>query len=241
MAMPKYAIACGTAVLFVGVACGQDTETFRTVASQQAFVNQTCAGCHNEKLKSGNFSWASVDLAQPDRNAQSIEKAIRMLRAGMMPPPGIPRPPAATIKAFVKSLETGIDQAAAVRPHPGSPALHRLNRTEYRNSIRDLLGIDVDVASLLPADDMSHGFDNMADALNVSPALMEGYIRAANRISREAVGDPNVSPSTKTYHIARVVSQMRHVEGTPFGTRGGLAVTHDFPADGDYVFRLSLY
>src|SRR5215831_7960873 len=206
MAMPKYAIACGTAVLFVGVACGQDTETFRTVASQQAFVNQTCAGCHNDKLKSGNFSWASVDLAQPDRNAQSIEQAIRMLRAGMMPPAGVPRPP--TLDAFAKSLETGVDQAAAAHLNAGAPALHRLNRTEYRNSIRDLLGLDVDAASLLPADDMSHGFDNMADALNVSPALMEGYIRAANKISREAAGDLNVSAVTKTYHISRVVNQM---------------------------------
>ena len=124
---------------------------------------------------------------------------------------------------------------------PGAPALHRLNRNEYRNSIRDLLGLDVDVASLLPPDDMSHGFDNMADVLRVSPALMEGYIRAGDRISREAVGDPQVSAATKTYHIARVVNQMRHVEGTPFGTRGGLSVIHDFPADGEYVFRLSLY
>jgi len=164
-----------------------------------------------------------------------------MLHAGMMPPPGIPRPDAATMRAFVTSLETGIDHAAAVHPNAGAPALHRLNRTEYRNSIRDLLDIDVDVASLLPADDMSHGFDNMADALNVSPALMEGYIRAASRISRAAVGDPDVAASTKTYHIPRVVNQLRHVEGAPFGTRGGLAVIHDFPADGEYIFRMSLY
>jgi hypothetical protein len=170
-----------------------------------------------------------------------LEKAINMLHAGMMPPPGIPRPDAVTMKTFVASLETAVDRAAAIHPSAGAPALHRLNRTEYHNSIRDLLGIDVDVASLLPADDMSHGFDNMADALNVSPALMEGYIRAASKISREAVGDPDVAASTKTYHIPRVVNQLRHVEGAPFGTRGGLAVMHDFPADGDYVFRLSLY
>ena len=208
---------------------------------QQAFVNKNCAGCHNEKVKSGSFSWTGVDLAHPDRSAASIEKAVRMLRAGMMPPPGIPRPDAATMRSFVTSLETGVDQAAAVRPNAGAPALHRLNRTEYRNSIRDLLGVDVDAASLLPADDMSHGFDNMADALTVSPALMEGYIRAAGRISREAVGDPHVDAATKTYHIARVVNQMRHVDGTPFGTRGGLSVIHDFPADGEYFFKMSLY
>ena len=219
----------------------QNTDNFSTPAAQQAFITKTCSACHNDKLKSGNFSWANIDLAHPDRSAQSLEKAINMLHAGMMPPPGIPRPDVTTMKAFVASLETGIDRAAAIHPNAGAPALHRLNRTEYHNSIRDLLGIDVDVATLLPADDMSHGFDNMADALNVSPALMEGYIRAASKISREAVGDPDVAASTKTYHIPRVVNQLRHVEGAPFGTRGGLAVMHDFPADGDYVFRLSLY
>jgi hypothetical protein len=227
--------------LFAGLSVAQNTDNFSTPASQQAFINKTCSACHNDKLKSGNFSWTNIDLSHPDRSAQSLEKAINMLHAGMMPPPAIPRPDAVTMKAFVASLETGIDRAAAAHPNAGAPALHRLNRTEYHNSIRDLLAIDVDVASLLPADDMSHGFDNMADALNVSPALMEGYIRAASKISREAVGDPDVGPSTKTYHIPRVVNQLRHVEGAPFGTRGGLAVMHDFPADGDYVFRLSLY
>ena len=239
--MQRFAISVGIALLVAGVSRGQDSEKFPTPASQQAFIAQTCAGCHNEKLKSGNFSWASVDLAHPEQGAQSIERAIRMLRAGMMPPPGIPRPNAATLNAFATSLETDVDRAAEIHPNAGAPALHRLNRTEYHNSIRDLLGLDVDAASLLPADDMSHGFDNMADALNVSPALMEGYIRAANRISREAVGDLSVSPTTKTYHIPRVVNQLRHVEGTPFGTRGGEAVMHDFPADGEYVFRVSLY
>ena len=232
-------ISIGVAALFASLAGAQ--ETFPTPASQQAFITKTCFACHNDKLRSGTFSWASVDLAHPDRSAESLEKAIRMLRAGMMPPPGIPRPDAATMKAFRSSLEDAVDQAAAVHPNAGAPALHRLNRTEYHNSIRDLLGIDVEVASLLPADDMSHGFDNMADVLNVSPALMEGYIRAASKISREAVGDPEVAASTKTYHIPRVVNQLRHVEGTPFGTRGGLAVIHDFPADGEYVFRMSLY
>jgi cytochrome c551/c552 len=208
---------------------------------QQAAVNRYCLGCHNEKLKSGNFSWAKIDLAHADQSAEQTERAIRMLHAGMMPPPGAPRPDAATTAALISYLEKGIDRAAVIRPHPGAPALHRLNRNEYRNSVRDLLALDVDVASLLPPDDMSHGFDNMADVLTVSPALMEGYIRAGDRISRAAVGDPQVSASTKTYHIARVVNQLRHVEGTPFGTRGGLSAMHDFPADGEYVFRMSLY
>src|SRR5262249_36139200 len=126
-------------------------------------------------------------------------------------------------------------------PNPGHPPLHRLNRTEYANSIRDLLAVDIDVASLLPADDMSHGFDNMADVLSVSPTLLDGYIRAAGRISREAVGDPEAPALTKTYSISRVFNQTRHVEGTPFGTRGGMAIVHDFPADGEYTFKLGFY
>ncbi|MBZ5605365.1 MAG: DUF1592 domain-containing protein [Acidobacteriia bacterium] len=235
--MTKLFILCG----LTGLAWAQSGDTFATPAAQQAFVDKTCAGCHNDKVKSGGFSWTKVDLTHPEKTAPAAENAIRMLRAGMMPPPGMPRPPAATLKAFATSLENSVDKGAAVHPNAGAPALHRLNRTEYHNAIRDLLDLDVDVAALLPPDDMSHGFDNMADVLTVSPTLMEGYIRAASKISREAVGDLKMAAVTKTYHIPRVVSQMRHVEGTPFGTRGGLAVVHPFPVDGEYVFRLSLY
>src|SRR5262249_966485 len=182
-----------------------------------------------------------LDLARPDQNAELAEKVIRKLKVGMMPPPGMARPGPAETKAFVASLESALDQAAAAHPHPGKPALHRLNRTEYANSIRDLLTLDIDVAALLPPDDMSHGFDNMPDVLTVSPALMDGYIRAAGRISREAVGDPGALALTTTYSIPRVLSQTRHVEGTPIGTRGGMSVVHDFPADGEYTFKLGFY
>jgi len=206
----------------------------------RALVNQNCLGCHNDKLKSGGFSWTQLDPARPEQNAEQAEKVIRKLRAGLMPPPGLPRDTAA-MKAFAASLEASIDQAAAAHPNPGRPALHRLNRTEYANSIHDLLSVDADVTSLLPTDDMSHGFDNMADVLSISPALMEGYIRAAGRISREAVGDPAALALTTTYSISRVTSQMRHVDGTPFGTRGGLSVVHDFPADGEYIFKVGFY
>jgi hypothetical protein len=210
-------------------------------AQQRPLVNQYCLGCHNDKLKSGNFSWTNIDLAHPDQSADSLEKAIRMLRAGMMPPPGARRPDNTAVKAFATSLEDGIDHAAALHPNPGRPPLHRLNRTEYARSVHDLLSVDVDVAALLPPDDMSHGFDNMADVLTISPTLMEGYMRAAGRISREAVGDPEAPAHTTTYAISRVLSQTRHVEGTPFGTRGGIAVVHDFPADGEYIFKLGFY
>ncbi len=196
---------------------------------------------HNEKLKSGGFSWTTVDLVHPEQSAEQAEKVIRKVQAGLMPPAGRPRPDAAAMKAFATSLERSIDQAAAAHPNPGRPALHRMNRTEYSNSIRDLLSVDADVAALLPTDDMSHGFDNMADVLSISPTLMQGYIRAAGRISREAVGDPSALALTTTYSIPRVTSQTRHVDGTPFGTRGGLSVLHDFPADGDYVFKVGFY
>src|SRR5271169_4181833 len=162
-------------------------------------IDQYCVGCHNERLKSGGFSWTNVDLAHPEQSAELTEKVIRKVRAGLMPPAGLPRPDAARMKAFAATLETSIDRAAALHPNPGRPALHRLNRTEYANVIHDLLNVDVDVMPLLPADDMSHGFDNMADVLTISPALMQGYIRAAARISREAVGDPAALPLTHTY------------------------------------------
>ena len=206
-----------------------------------ALVNQYCSYCHNDKLKSGGMTLTKLDLAHPEQNAELAEKAIRKVRAGLMPPPGMPRPAGAAMKQFAASLETAIDQAAALHPNPGRPALHRLNRTEYANSVHDLLGVSVDVSPLLPTDDMSHGFDNMADVLGLSPALMEGYIRAAGKISREAVGDPQALALTHTYSIPRVVSQMRHVDGTPMGTRGGMAVVHDFPADGEYTFKLGFY
>jgi len=228
----KGLLVCG---LTAAALCAQTANT-----SSRALVDQSCLGCHNDKLKSGGFSWTKLDLAHPEQNAEQAEKVIRKLRAGLMPPPGMPRDTPA-LKALAASLENSIDQAAAAHPNPGRPALHRLNRTEYANSVHDLLSVDADVAALLPADDMSHGFDNMADVLSISPALMEGYIRAAGRISREAVGDPAALALTTTYSISRVTSQTRHVDGTPFGTRGGLSVVHDFPADGEYIFKVGFY
>ncbi len=205
-----------------------------------AAITQNCAGCHNDKLKSGSLSLTALDLDHPERYAKDWEKAILKIRAGMMPPAGAKRDTAA-INGLATYLETSLDQAAALRPNPGKPALHRLNRAEYANSVRDLLGIEIDPAAWLPADDMSHGFDNMSEVLNVSPTLMDGYVRAAGKISRLAVGDPNASPQEETYHLASTFSQTHHVEGTPPGTRGGIVFTHIFPADGDYTFRMTLY
>ena len=232
---------CALAAWLAGAAHAQPASNFTTPASQRAFLNQYCAYCHNDQLLRGNMTLTRLDLEHIDQTSELAEKAVRKLRVGLMPPPGMPRPNAEIVKAFAASLETAIDRAAAAHPNPGRPALHRLNRTEYANSVRDLVGVQVDVSALLPPDDMSHGFDNMADVLTVSPTLMEGYIRAAGRISREAVGEPEALPITSTYSIPRVASQNRHVDGTPFGTRGGLSVVHNFPADGDYVFKIGYY
>jgi mono/diheme cytochrome c family protein len=232
--------ALALSVLWSGVAAAQPTGT-ADVATDQALVNRYCAGCHNDRRASGGFSWSAIDLADPAQNAAASEKVIRKLRAGLMPPPGMSRPDAMSTRALVTAIETAVDRRAAARPHAGAPELHRLNRTEYRNAIRDLLALDVDVSSMLPPDEMGRGFDNMADALTITPSLVQGYVRAASRISREAVGDRRASPAETMYRVPKVVNQMRHVDGAPLGTRGGTVVTHNFPADGEYTFKLQLY
>ncbi len=208
---------------------------------ERAFVTHYCSGCHNDKLSSGGMTLTRLDVAHPDRNPELAEKVIRKLQAGMMPPAGMPRPDAAAVKGFLAAITGEIDRYAAFHPYAGRPALHRLNRTEYSNAVHDLLDLDVDVTGMLPPDDMSHGFDNMADVLVVSPALMESYLRAASKISREAVGDPAIAPYVQTFHIPRVISQTGHIDGTPLGTRGGMSAIHNFPVDGDYIFKMDFY
>ena len=207
----------------------------------QATLNKYCSGCHNDRVLAGGMTLSKLDTAHPGQNAELAEKVIRKLSLGMMPPPGLPRPKMATLKSVAAALETGVDQAAALHPNPGRPPLHRLNRTEYGYAIRDLLLLNVDASSLLPPDAMSHGFDNMADVLTTSPALMDAYMRAASKISRFAVGDPEVNSTVVKFSLPKELSQARHVEGAPLGTRGGISVVHSFPADGDYVFKLSFY
>jgi hypothetical protein len=208
---------------------------------ERAFVTHYCSGCHNDKLRSGGMTLTRLDVAHPDRNPELAEKVIRKLQAGMMPPAGMPRPDAAAVKGFLAAMTGEIDRYAAFHPYAGRPALHRLNRTEYSNAVHDLLDLDIDVTGMLPPDDMSHGFDNMADVLVVSPALMESYLRAASKISREAVGDPAIAPYVQTFHIPRVISQTGHIDGTPLGTRGGMSAIHNFPVNGDYIFKMDFY
>ena len=216
-------------------------QSHMSVHDQAALVDQYCSDCHSGGEKSGNLSLDDLDLAHPDKNVDVAEKVIRKLGVAMMPPPGKPRPAPAVMKLFVNSLASDVDTAAALHPAIINPSLHRLNRTEYANSVRDVLGVEIDADKLLPSDAFSHGFDNMSDVLTTSPALMDAYITAAGEISREAVGDRNAVALTTTYEVPRVVSQDHHIEGTPMGTRGGISVVHDFPADGKYTFKVSFY
>ena len=210
-------------------------------ANPQQLVDAYCASCHNDELKIGDFSFTELDLQRPELNAEQSERVIRKLRSGMMPPVGMPRPQASELAAFASRLEAEIDRVAADRPHVSAPELHRVNRTEYRNAVHELLDLDIDVSELLPPDQTTGGFDNMSEALRMTPALMSAYVRAAERISREAVGDPDAAPGMVMYNVSRLADQMRHVEGTPFGTRGGMSVLHTFPADGNYAFHLTFY
>ena len=206
--------------------------------ADRALLNQYCITCHNERAKTGNLTLDKLDLAHPGDNPETWEKVVRKLRAGMMPPSGAPRPERAALDSFAAKLETDLDRAAAAHPNPGAPGLHRLNRTEYANAIRDLLDLEVDTSTLLPADDSSEGFDNVADALAISPALLERYVGAAEKISRLAVGDPLTTASTATYRVPSDLSQTEHIEGLPLGTRGGIVVRHTFPLDAEYTFKV---
>jgi cytochrome c5 len=200
-----------------------------------------CVTCHNQRLKTAGLMLDKMDLAKVPAQAEVWEKVVRKLQAGVMPPPGMPRPDRATYDSVISWLDTQLDRAAEANPNPGRTALHRLNRAEYSNAIRDLLALDIDAASLLPPDDSAYGFDNISDVLGVSPSLEEHYLSAALKIGALAIGDPNVSPGSDTYRIRQDLSQNQHIEGLPLGTIGGTLVHYNFPLDGEYVFQAKLY
>jgi hypothetical protein len=210
------------------------TANGQSVSSQRAVLDQYCVTCHNQKLKTGGLMLDKLDLARIADNAETWENVVRKLRAGMMPPLGLPRPNPAAFEALTVTLESELDRAAAAKPHLPAPGVHRANRSEYANAIRDLLALEIDPAAFLPADDSSYGFDNVVSGLGVSPALVEGYVSAAAKISRLALGH-ETSPARKIYHVREDYSQEDHLDGLPFGTRGGMLVHHYFPADGEYV------
>ena len=198
-------------------------------------LDRYCLSCHNDRTRTANLSLEAHDLASVGDNPELWEKVVRKLRAGMMPPPGVRRPPEADYAAFRDWLETEIDRSAPVIP--GTKVLHRLNRTEYANVIRDLLDLEIDSATLLPPDDSSRGFDNIAGSLTLSPTLLETYVSAAAKVARMAVGYWN-TPTEATYISRTDSSQNLHLAGMPLGTRGGMAVRHVFPGDGDYTFTV---
>jgi mono/diheme cytochrome c family protein len=198
----------------------------------KALIDRYCVACHNQKLKTAKLDLSALDLAHPDKDALTWERAIRKLRGGMMPPPGAPRPPGAAVNTLATYLEESLDKASAANLNPGSVRIHRLNRTEYSNAMRDLFGIDVDAAALLPTDGISEGFDNIASALKVSPSFLDQYIMAARAVVKQAIGTPPSPKESKT--------TLRGTDPTiplPPGARGGVSARLIFPYEGDYELR----
>ncbi|MBM3820221.1 MAG: DUF1592 domain-containing protein [Acidimicrobiia bacterium] len=220
----------------------QSTATVSPSAGDgRAVIQQYCLTCHNDRLKTGGLSLEAVDFANVAAHAELLEKATRKIKVGMMPPPGAPRPDAETRGALVAWLEASLDRAAAGTKDTGRHLMHRLNRTEYANAVRDLLALDVDASSLLPPDDAAYGFDNIADALGVSPVLLERYLAAAGRVSALAVGDPQTAPEGQVFRIRQDASQDVHLDGMPLGTVGGIRAGVTLPLDGEYDFSIRLF
>jgi mono/diheme cytochrome c family protein len=215
----------------------QDSTNDPEIAGYRAMLNQYCVACHTPEGiadRTGLF-FREVDLGTMAEHPERTETIIRKLRAGLMPPYPFPRPDAELYENFIAWMENEID--SSTEPYLPAPGLHRLNRTEYTNSIRDLLSLNIDASTFLPADDSSHGFDNMAGTLTSSPALMEAYLSAAGKISRLAIGT-ETAPTLSVFDVPVDTSQNGHIEGLPFGTRGGMLIEHEFPADGEYVFTV---
>ena len=205
-------------------------------SAEAAFLNQYCIGCHNQRAKIGGLALDTLDISRVGPASETWEKVVKKIRTGMMPPSGAKRPDRAMLDRFASELETRLDKAVDPSAALVTPALHRLNRTEYANAIRDLLALDINVNTLLPADGSSQGFDNLAEALAVSPSLIQGYVSAAMKISRLAVGDRTLAPSQTTFAPPPGLAQDRHIDGLPLGTRGGVVFNHTFPLDAEYEF-----
>lgn len=208
---------------------------------QRPLVTQYCVGCHSAKLKTGGMVLEGLDAAKAADNPAVWERVLRQVSTGAMPPAGLPRPDAVATSAFVRSLEETLDRAVAAKPDPGAPMPHRLNRVEYSNAVRDLLGIDTNPGAQFPVDDSGNGFDNMADLLSMSPALLERYMSAARLLARQAVGDLKM-PASDTVYGSRARSQIKepNPEDLPMGSRGGVVVKHFFPLDAEYEIRIGL-
>src|SRR5437867_3571064 len=230
----------------------QPSNSLATASAQRAVLDQFCVGCHNEKAKAAplpkdgvppqatvaslKLTLDNLDIEHVAEHAEVWEAVVRKLRAGMMPPAGMRRPEPAVYNGLIVWLENELDRNATTFAPP--PGLHRMNRTEYANAIRDLLALEIDPGSYLPSDDSTRGFDNMAGTLGVSSTLVEAYVSAAGKISRLAIGEPT-TPSLKVYRTPEDTSQDYHIEGLPFGTRGGMLVKHVFPSEGEYTITIT--
>src|SRR5262245_1288355 len=241
--------ACAATLTFLLAIAGQTASTGARAPAQttsasphRTLLNQYCIGCHSQRAKAAGqeagrkLTLDDVDLARVADHPEIWERVVRKLRAGMMPPANARRPDKAASSAFITWLEHALDRSA--QPHRPPPGLHRLNRTEYANVIRDLFDLEIDPAQYLPSDDSTYGFDNIAGALGISSTLVEAYVSAAGKISRLAIGEP-ASPTLVVYRTPEDTSQDYHIEGLPFGTRGGLLVKHIFPSDGEYTVTVT--
>ena len=245
LAMARIILSC-TGIILLGAillpaASQEPSSAAPAVSPHRATLNRYCVTCHNERLKTADLLLDKADVENPGANAEIWEKVVRKLRARAMPPQGLPRPEEATYASFGDYLEAALNRAAETAPNPGRPGPHRLNRAEYANAVRDLLAVEVDSASLLPPDEAYFGFDNNGEVLTVSPLLMERYMLAAGKISRIAVGSPTIRPGAEEYKVLpSLLQEDRQSEDLPFGSRGGLAIRHNFPLDGEYVIRIRL-
>jgi len=229
------AIAAILLLLLVG-----NAQTPVPASQPQAMLTQYCVTCHNQTAKMGGLALDTFDVANVGKDAQVWEKVVRKLRTGVMPPANMAQPSEADRLAVLTWLETSLDAASAERPNPGrTETLRRLNRTEYQNAIRDLLALDIDAASLLPADESGHGFDNVTVG-DLSPTLLNRYISAAQKISRLAVGSAESSVQSDTVSVAADLTQEDQLPGMPMGTRGGVSTLHTFAQDGDYDVQIML-
>lgn len=224
-------LACGLLV-----AMGQPV---LAAADRAGLIEKYCLECHNTTDWAGGIALDALPMDDVASEGKTWETVVRKLRGGLMPPPGKPRPDAHALEGLIVGLETELDAAAAARPTPGHVGPHRLNRSEYANAVRDILGIDVDPESLLPKEVESEGFENIAEVLKVSPSFLDQYITAADVLTTRALGDPQAAPESVVYRVPETANQSKYVPGLPFGTRGGILMRHDFPTDGDYEININ--
>ena len=227
------------ALAFASAACQPSVE--QRAAASKDLIERYCTDCHNDAERTGELTLERMALTDVGAHADVWETVVKKLRGRMMPPAGEPLPDAAATDELAAYLEEQLDLAAAAHPNPGAKSLHRLNRTEYGNAIRDLLALDIDASAYLPNDSEAYGFDNIADVLGTDPSLMDRYLAAAWKITSAAMGDPNLAPTVATYRVPPDRSQRDHVDGLPLGTRGGMLVSHFFPVDGEYVIKPKLW